>query len=121
MKQELQAASIERFEFLAASRDYVSDLWQMTIEYVEGTLKLLESLYSENTQRELNTLKYITLVGVLTGFFGMNIAFPWEERWSQVSASSLSVVVLIGVAAVIFYFFLRYFIHNRRFTINKNK
>lgn len=121
VKQELNSLGIEHFNFLDASRDYISDLWQMTIEYVEGTLELLESLYAENTQRELNTLKYITLVGVLTGFFGMNIAFPWEERWPGTFLSSLAVVVLIAAVAIVFYFFLRFFIHNRRFSIKKNK
>jgi hypothetical protein len=42
----------------------------MTIEYVQGTFDLFKYLYEENTQREWGALKYITLVGVLTSFFG---------------------------------------------------
>lgn len=115
----LIALNLYRFDHLEASQKYVSDLWQMTFDYVEGTLKILEHLYEENTQRELGTLKFITLVGAIAGFFGMNIAFPWEERWPNVFLSSLVVFVLILVTSLIFYVFLRLTIHNRKFQIKK--
>lgn len=109
----------DRYKFLRANEEYIEHLWQMTIEYVEGTFDLLRYLYEENTQRELGTLKYITLIGVLTSFFGMNIAFPWEERWPNVFDSSLEVVLLIFVIAICFYFFLKFFIYNRSFRIKR--
>lgn len=118
-RDKLDNLGLDRYKFLRANEQYIQDLWQMTIEYVQGTFDLLKYLYEENTQRELGTLKYITLVGVLTSFFGMNIAFPWEERWSSVFSSSFEVVGLIFVIAVCFYFFLRFFIYNRSFRIRR--
>lgn len=119
IKQELTALSIDRFEHLQSDRKYVSHLWQMTIEYAQGTLNLLELLFEENTQRELSALKLITLIGALAGFFGMNIAFPWEERWPMIFGSSIWVVIIIGLVAVAFYYILKLFVYNRRFEIKK--
>lgn len=119
IKQELAALSIDRFEHLQSDRKYVSHLWQMTIEYAQGTLNLLELLFEENTQRELSALKFITLIGALAGFFGMNIAFPWEERWPMIFSSSVWVVIIIGLAALAFYYILKLFVYNRRFEIKK--
>jgi hypothetical protein len=115
----LEELSLDRFAYLSAEQEYIVHLWQMTTEYVHGTLSLLESLFNEHTQREITTLKYVTLVGVLTSFFGMNIAFPWEERWPSVFQSSFEVVGLITLLAFGFYYFLKFFIYNRRFVIRR--
>jgi Mg2+ and Co2+ transporter CorA len=93
----------------------------MTIDYVKDTLNFLESLFQENTQRELNTLKFITLIAAITSFFGMNIAFPWDERWHEIYVSSFTVVAIIAVVCFIFYFVLKLLIYNRYFTIQKKK
>lgn len=117
VKDELKAMGLGRFENELADQKYIADLWQMTIEYVKGTLDLLESLFQENTQRELNTLKFFTLIAATTSFFGMNIAFPWEERWPDTYLSSAAVVALIVSVCFLFYFALKEMIYNRYFVI----
>lgn len=107
------------FDSLHASRKYVSHLWEMTDDFADDTLGLLETLYQENTQRELNALKFITLMTALTSFFGMNIAFPWEARWAEGRISSFEVVLLITLLAVAVYFLLRASILNRNFVIKE--
>ena len=92
-------SGMDRFHHLRAQKRYIRNLWQMTQDYVDSTEHLLESLFSENTQREFRALRLITIVGVFTGFFGMNIGFPWEERWSQVMHYSFGVVALIAIFA----------------------
>lgn len=119
LKDSLTKSDLYRFEHLKANQGYISHLWQMTIEYVNGTLVLLESLFQENTQRELSALKYITLLGALAGFFGMNTAFPWEERWSNSSWSLLVATGLIFLVAIGFYYLLKKFISHRRFIISE--
>jgi Mg2+ and Co2+ transporter CorA len=121
MKNKLHTLGMDRFGHIEANQRYISHLNEMTAEYVEGTLHLFEALYQENTQRELGTLKFITLVGVLTSFFGMNIAFPWEDRWPNIFGSSLEVLIIIAAAAVGFYWLLKAFIYNRHFTIHKDR
>lgn len=109
------------FASLHASRSYVSHLWDMTDEYAGGTLKLLETLYQENTQRELNALKFITLITALTSFFGMNIAFPWEAEWTRGATSSVGVLALIVVVAFSVYHLLRALILNRHFVLKEGR
>lgn len=118
MRDILASLGLLRFDHLRAQQEYVSDLWQMTIEYTQGTLTLLNSLFDENTQKELNALKFITLIAAVTSFFGMNIAFPWDKSWPDIFESSLAVVGLITLTIVGFYFFLKYLIYNRSFSIH---
>lgn len=118
LRTSLGTLGLLRFDHLRAQQEYVGDLWQMTVEYTEGTLTLLNSLFQENTQKELNALKFITLIGAVTSFFGMNIAFPWEERWPDIFPSSLAVVGLVMLSIAGFYFFLKYLIYNRRFSVH---
>ncbi len=119
IRKNLIDLGLDKFEQLDASKNYIIHLWQMTIEYAKGSLTLLESLYQENIQRELSMLKFITLIGAIASFFGMNIAFPWEERWSSIFMSSIIVVITIIVLCFGFYYLLRHFIYNRRFIIKK--
>lgn len=120
MRTLLSDLGINNFEQFHSGQSYISHLWQMTKEYAQDSLNLMESLYQENAQRELNALKFITLIAALTGFFGMNIAFPWDETWEKLFPSSLAVVLIIFVACLGFYYLLRRLIHYRKFVI-KNK
>lgn len=115
----LSSLGLNRFDHLGSDWRYIDHLWKMTTDYARSTLKLLESLYQENTQRELSALKYITFITAVTGFFGMNIAFPWEQRWEVSRISTLVVILLILTVAVAFHFLLRAVIYNRYFSIRR--
>ena len=117
VKEELKECQLLRFENAIADLQYIRDLWEITIEYVKETLSLLESLFQENTQRELNAVKYVTMVAALTGFFGMNIAFPWEDRWTSISSSSFIVVGIIILIFIIVHYILKRSIYYRRFVV----
>ncbi len=119
VEQKLKALHMLRFENVRADQKYLLDMWNMTIEYVNGTLALLESLYQENTQRELNALKFITILTFLTGYFGMNIPFPWDQSWDSGAFSSISVTLLIASLCIFIYLILRMRIYNRTFDITK--
>lgn len=121
MKTMLTRLGLNRFAHLASDLDYVEQLITMTNEYVGGTLKLLGTLYDENTQRELAALKLITLFGALAGFFGMNIAFPWNEEWPDQLIFSLGVVGILVLGMLVFQWGLKLFVYNRRFTVSMVK
>ena len=114
---ELNNLKINRTQNLIGDIKYIKDLWEITIEYANNTLNLLDSLSQESIQRELSTLKFVSLLAAITSFFGMNIAFPWEERWPNIFVSSVMVILIIAVAALLFYFFLKIFVYNRKFKI----
>ncbi len=115
LKHELKNLGMHRFDHLIANQKYVVHLWDMTREYVSDTLTLLESLYQENAQKELSAIKYITFGALITGFFGMNIIFPWDETWQSMKLISWFVVLLIPLLSLVFYTILRIIVHNRKF------
>lgn len=121
IQEELHSLGLLKFDHLLANQKYVSHLWQMTIEYVKSSLSLLESLYQENTQRELNAIKFITFGGLVTGFFGMNIAFPWEDRWFDDKWSSFIVILILLSLLVSFYYILKIAIYNRNFLVHTKR
>ncbi len=104
-----------RFQMFKADQAYLLNLWELTIEYAEGTITLLDSLLNENTQREIGILQVITFVGVLTGFFGMNIAFPWQRTdWSNAFRASIFVVCLIVVVSLLARYFLKRSVYGKK-------
>jgi len=118
MSQEgLKDINIHRINNFIGDVKYVKDLWEMTIDYVKDTLNLIESVSRENIQRELSALKFVALIGAITSFFGMNIAFPWEDRWDAIFLSSLAVIGIIIFVSFTFYYFLKIFIYNRKFNM----
>lgn len=120
LKQKLSTLGLDSFLTLEKSYQYMDSLWQMTADYGNSTMTLFESLLEENAQRELRLLQQITLAGMLVGFFGMNIAFPWEDRWLNTFPSSFIVVGIIILALGIFYLLIKRIILNRCFpVINK--
>jgi len=120
LKQKLSTLGLDSFFTLEKSYQYMDSLWQMTADYGNSTMTLFVSLLEENAQRELRLLQQITVAGMLVGFFGMNIAFPWEDRWSNIFPSSFIVVGIIILALGIFYLLIKRIILNRRFpVINK--
>lgn len=121
IKEELKSLGLLKFDHLIANQKYITHLWQMTIEYVKSSLSLLESLYQENTQKELNAIKFITFGALVTGFFGMNIAFPWEDRWLDAKWSSFIVILIILSLFVSFFYILKIAIYNRNFLVSKRK
>ena len=117
-KQKLSDLGLESFDVLKSSSLYFLNLWQMTGDYANSTLTLFESLVEENTQREIRMLQQVTIAGMIVGFFGMNIAFPWEERWPSIFISSFVVIGAIILAMIIFYQVFKKIIDNRRFNIS---
>ena len=120
-KQKLSALGLNRFLTLEKSSQYMDNLWQMTADYGNSTMTLFESLLEENTQREIRLLQQITMIGVMVGFFGMNIAFPWEDRWPNIFTSSFIVVGVIILILGVFYLFVKKMIMNRRFVVENKK
>ena len=105
---------MSRFQMFKADQAYLLNLWDLTIEYTEGTLTLLDSLLNENTQREIGILQTISFLGVLTGFFGMNIFFPWQTEWATTFKSSIFVVCLIIFVSLLARYFLKKSVYKKK-------
>lgn len=121
LKKHLISLGCERFSLYSSDVDYIENLWQSTIDYANSALGLINSVFEENTQKELNALRFMTLLGVIVGFFGMNVAFPWEDSWTTASWSMWSVLAFMIIFALISYSLIRFFIYNRKFSLHKKK
>lgn len=116
----LQDFRIDDFGALGEARNYIADLWTMTVDYNNSTLDFLNILYDENIQRELNVIKMTTLLTAVAGVLGMNIPFPWEERWVSQSSTFYLVMGIVILLSVGLYYILRMAILNRRFALKEN-
>ena len=116
-KEQLIRLGFGNFTTPKSSTDYLKNLWHMTEEYAQETLKFFETLVAENTQKELRLLQQFVVAGALIGFFGMNIPYPWQAEWATKSDSSFIVVILIFVLLFLTYFVLSQFIHRRQIHI----
>ena len=121
IKQKLFTLGLSSFTTLEKSSQYMDNLWEMTADYSNSTMTLFASILEENAQRELRLLQQITIAGSLFGFFGMNIAFPWEERWNSTFLSSFVVFGIIILTLAISYVLIKKIILNRCFKINLTK
>lgn len=121
LKKHLISLGCERFSLYRSDVDYIENLWQSTIDYANSALGLINSVFEENTQKELNALRFMTLLGVIVGFFGMNVAFPWEDRWVASSWSLWGVLFGMIIFSALSYYLIRFFIYNRKFTLHRKK
>ena len=53
---------------LSSAHRYFVSLWQMTIDYLDNTLNLVDLLHDENQEKELNTLQIMFVVGAVASF-----------------------------------------------------
>ena len=117
----LRQLELNSFESLKAGQRYVSNLWNMTEEYTEKTLDLLKTLYEDNAQRGTSILNFLLFLTVLTGFFGMNIAFPWQPEWMKEQLASWMTIFAICVISLTGYILLARFVDNQKFDIRTEK
>ena len=120
-KDILENFGLNRFTPLESAQAYTKHLWEMTLQYLDGTVSLLHTLYEENTQRELAIIKMTTFAAAITGFFGMNIAFPWDSEWITIKYDSYAIAFVVITGSVLFYFILKFAVMNRRFSMGGNE
>ncbi len=121
LRLQINKLGLGRIETLRSDLNYMRHLWQMTERYVNHVSEFLESLARENTQRELRILQFVMALGVVMGFFGMNIAFPWKTEWETHAWSLLVVSGIIIIAAFCLYLLLKQLIINRGFVTHQKK
>lgn len=113
LENTLKLLSIYQFDTLANAQNYMTSLWKMTKDYADSTFNLLTVLYQENIQREVDTLKLITIISMVIGFSRLAI-FPTQPLFSL---KFIGNVILVFVLAGIFYFGMRYWFRSRKFEL----
>ena len=85
-----------RYEALDNTLSYSKDLWQMTKNYVDSALVLLNGLQQEVTSKSLENLTMIMVIGVGTNiFFAMSFEAP-PNAYGIMALVSILVVGILG-------------------------
>ncbi|MCF7861009.1 hypothetical protein K9M79_02095 [Candidatus Woesearchaeota archaeon] len=133
-KDETILKNLKLFDFdeMINLNDYVNEQWIMARDYVHSTLTLIDTIYKENSQKEMTLLQVIFAVGTIATivslgampgarfFFtdpltnkavaGQLIAFslPDLARWSMIS-------IAIGIAS--FYIVNKFYMNSKKLKI----
>ena len=59
-----------KFETLSDTHSYIQDIWKMTQEYVDTAIQVVVEVKNQTTNNNINSLRLITTIGVLSGIFG---------------------------------------------------
>lgn len=110
---------MNRFDSLEGAQNYVSHLWEVTERYAAGTEDLLRTVYDENLRREVRVLNTIFFAALITGYFGMNVPLPWEERWLEQWPSTAFVTLLLAALGIGGYLLLHALVLNRTFRLKE--
>jgi hypothetical protein len=113
-KRQLEILGLlERFEMLKSSQAYLSNLWMMTTDYVDGTQGLLETFYEESTKRELVLLNFLTVIAAAAQVISVGLVFMGITRYLLILGVIVCSILLYAVA--------RYFVLNTGFSLNSQR
>ncbi len=123
VKKRLEYLSLlDRFRLLEANHKYIHHLWEMTSDYTKSTLTLLDSLYSENTQIELNAIKFLTILNIVASFTRMSFFAKLIVDYPPIFSNFFFILFEIAVIGSLVFFLIRYSVKRRRFiTLQDNK
>lgn len=69
---------MESFESLKRTSNYIKNLWSMTENYVSNTFNLINLLYQEGTQKQLNILQFIFVISAIASIIAMGSVYGFE-------------------------------------------
>ncbi|PIP26344.1 MAG: hypothetical protein COX31_02855 [Candidatus Moranbacteria bacterium CG23_combo_of_CG06-09_8_20_14_all_40_16] len=69
---------MESFESLKRTSSYIKNLWSMTENYVSNTFNLINLLYQEGTQKQLNILQFIFVISAIASIITMGSVYGFE-------------------------------------------
>ncbi len=69
---------MESLESLKRTSSYIKNLWSMTENYVSNTFNLINLLYQEGTQKQLNILQFIFVISAIASIIAMGSVYGFE-------------------------------------------
>jgi len=118
---QLKKRKILDFNALMDMGDYIQELIAMTENYVDTTLEMVQMIYQENEQKELNTLQIIFAIGVVASFLalgampGANLVLNNAEGelflQGQIASFEFLSLVKFGLISLVFAFLVFWVLH----------
>ncbi|MDA3802996.1 MAG: hypothetical protein PF488_03870 [Patescibacteria group bacterium] len=59
------------FQSLQGSEKYVKNLWQMTRDYVSGATNLINTIYQESSDKQVNTLQFVFIIAAVASLVAL--------------------------------------------------
>ncbi len=75
---EIVAYLMDSFRSLSHTSSYIKNLWQMTENYVSNTFNLIDLLYQESNQKQLNVLQFIFVISAVASIIAMGSIYGFE-------------------------------------------
>lgn len=85
-----------RFEDLFNTLEYIKEVWNMTLDYVNSAIRVLNEVSEEASRTGLDSIKFLVGVGVVSGFVG----YLGPAEIPDVALSGILYIVGFGVAAI---------------------
>lgn len=86
---EISAYLKQRYASLKRTSIYTQELWQMTQDNAAATLNLITLLYQESTQRELNVLQVIFIIGTIASLLALGSVYGFNFQVFDASGQRL--------------------------------
>ncbi len=102
-----------RFEDLTNTLGYIKELWSATIDYVDSAISTLQDLENSASERNLESIKIIASVGVISLVLGYLAA----ENYPAVTLVGVISLLGFAVAAWLIDFIIKLFAENRNYEI----
>lgn len=107
----VKSLALTKFVPFSNVQYYIKALWKMTEDYLDSTIRLLETLYSENVQREVDALKLVTILSMMGVFFSIGVAVGFTKK------VFLSGIIVVFILSFGFYYLTRVILRSRKVNI----
>ncbi|KPJ57356.1 hypothetical protein AMJ49_02060 [Parcubacteria bacterium DG_74_2] len=104
----IKSLSLTKFTPLSNVQHYIAALWKMTEDYLDSTIRVLETLYQENVQQELEALKLVTIISMMAVFFNIAVSAGFAR------AILLVGIVIVAILSFIFYYLMKIMLRGRK-------
>lgn len=103
-----------KFEVLLNTLAYVTELWEMTENYLSSAIEVIGTAQSQSTNSSIDSLRIITTVGVLSGLLG----YLASSELPSVTAVGTQYFVLLLAVTLIINVVLGYLGRRRRYRVS---
>jgi hypothetical protein len=91
-----------RFEDLFGTLDYIKEIWNMTLDYVDSAIKIMVEVSGKATGRGIKSIQLLASIGVITGL----MRYAGQTSFPKISQAGALYLIILGAAAFGFDFIL---------------
>jgi hypothetical protein len=84
-----------RFEDLFDTLDYIKEIWEMTVDYVNSSLRVIEDLSQKSEGKSIKSIQLLASIGVITGL----LRYAEISALPSVSKTMAGYLIILGLIA----------------------